>query len=163
MHKAYISLGSNQGNQIDNLRNAIRYLETDGKIKVLKVSSVYKTEPVGYEDQPWFYNAAAELKTEYSADQLLDVLLAVESQLGRVRNIRWGPRTIDLDLLLYDDIKMETEKLQLPHPRMLERDFVLIPLGEIAPNLEVRNWQLSELINNSKNNKKVVCIGTKLC
>jgi 2-amino-4-hydroxy-6-hydroxymethyldihydropteridine diphosphokinase len=134
--KAYIALGSNLGDRPALLNEALDALRRNPAVEVLRVSSFIETEPVGGPPgQGPFLNAAAELHTSLSADDLLRLLLDVEASLGRLRNERWGPRTIDLDLLLYDNQTREGRDLRLPHPRMHERDFVLRPLAEIAPDV----------------------------
>lgn len=133
--KAYIGLGSNIGDREVNIRRALDLLGEHSGIIVAGVSSLYETAPVGYVDQPDFINAVAILETDLSPHELLAVLLKVEEQMGRVRTIRWGPRVIDIDILLYGDVQVEENDLQVPHPRMMERRFVLEPLAEIAPDL----------------------------
>ncbi|GIP36366.1 2-amino-4-hydroxy-6-hydroxymethyldihydropteridine diphosphokinase [Paenibacillus sp. J2TS4] len=129
---AYIALGSNLGVREQYLQEALRKLNQHPFIQVVRHSNVYETEPVGYEEQGAFLNMAAKLSTRLHPQILLEELLQVEASLGRVREIRNGPRTIDLDLLLYDDTTIHTESLTLPHPRMHERAFVLVPLMEIV-------------------------------
>jgi 2-amino-4-hydroxy-6-hydroxymethyldihydropteridine diphosphokinase len=129
--RAYIALGSNLGDREAYLREALRRLDARDGIAIDRVSAVYETDPVGYTDQPKFLNMAAALTTERSPLDLLREMLDVERELGRVRDIRYGPRTIDLDLLLMDGVEFETEELTLPHPRMMERAFVLVPLLEV--------------------------------
>lgn len=128
-----IALGSNLGESQQNLNQAIRQLTNTSEIAVNAVSSWYETVPVG-PAQPNYLNGCALLTTRLSPHQLLDTLLGIETKLGRVRQERWGARTLDLDLLLYEDRVLDTPGLQLPHPRMRERAFVLVPLAEIAPN-----------------------------
>ena len=130
---AYIGMGSNIGDREANLSRAVAFLGQVNGVEVTAVSSYYNTAPVGYVQQPDFLNAAAEIKTTLSADELLQVCICIEKELGRERIIRWGPRTIDLDILLYGDQIINEEYLTVPHPRMHERDFVLEPLNEIAP------------------------------
>lgn len=142
MAKAYISLGSNMGNKIDNLQRAIFELSQIQEISVTAVSSVYRTAPMGYTEQDWFLNAVAELEVSVEAPQLLKTLLAVESKLGRVRIIHWGPRVIDLDLLLYNDEILKEKDIEVPHPRLTERAFVLVPLLEINPDLKLPSGAL---------------------
>ncbi|MGI9861061.1 2-amino-4-hydroxy-6-hydroxymethyldihydropteridine diphosphokinase [Moorella naiadis] len=132
---AYLGLGSNLGNREENMKKAVALLDATPGIEVERLSSWYETAPVGKTDQGWFLNSAARIKTTMPARELLRAVLAVEQQLGRVRRERWGPRTIDIDILLYDDINVTEPDLEIPHPRMLERAFVLIPLAEIAPDL----------------------------
>lgn len=134
MATAYLSLGCNLGDCPANLAGAIRKLNAHGSIEVTKVSSVYATEPVGNPDQPDFLNIAAELDTALSPHELLAACRAIEEDLGgREGRTLLGPRTIDLDILLYEQLEIADEKLVVPHPRMLERAFVLVPLAEIAP------------------------------
>jgi 2-amino-4-hydroxy-6-hydroxymethyldihydropteridine diphosphokinase len=132
---AAIALGSNLGNREANLRAAIEHLRALGEVK--KISSFHDTAPVGYLDQPHFLNAAALLRTPLPPQELLTALLAIEQQMGRDRaaSIPNGPRIIDLDILLYGDIVLDTPELVLPHPRLHERAFVLAPLAEIAPGM----------------------------
>ncbi len=133
MAKAFLSIGTNIGERLDNLNDALRGLADSEKIKITNVSSVYETDAVGYEDQAAFLNIAAEVETDFMPNELLDFCLALELELGRVRLFKWGPRLIDIDILLYDDVKIDTEKLKIPHPYMKERAFVMIPLIEISP------------------------------
>ena len=135
MSTAYISIGSNLGDRLGYIREAIRKLEHSKDVEICKASSVYETEPVGHEDQPRFLNMVLELKTTREPLSLLEHLLGIENQMGRKREQRWGPRNIDLDLLLYDDVVLNSDKLTLPHPRMHQRGFVLVPLAEIAPKV----------------------------
>lgn len=134
MSIAYIALGSNLGDKEKNLRRAIMLLMQQG-IDVEKVSSFISTEPYGVTDQPRFLNAVCRARTPLAPLALLDVLLATELAMGRVRLRHWGERNIDLDLLLYEDVVMDVPRLRLPHPDMQNRDFVLLPLAEIAPEL----------------------------
>lgn len=135
MATAFIGLGSNLGDRVETIRSALNQLRETPGIRVRAVSSLYETEPQDCPDQPWFLNGVAELQTDLSPEALLDQLLAIEARLQRERVIRYGPRTIDLDLLLYDDRLSVRAKLQLPHLRMHARPFVLIPLAEIAPQV----------------------------
>lgn len=133
MARAYIGLGSNLGDREAHLRAALQGLR-DGGVVILRTSCFVETLPVGKTDQPNFLNAAVALDTDLSARDLLDLLLRIESSLGRVRAERWGPRALDLDLLLYEDQVIREAGLEVPHPRMHERRFVLEPLAEIAPD-----------------------------
>lgn len=128
----YLGLGSNLGRKRKNIRIALTELEKYD-IKVVKVSSLRTTKPVGYEDQPDFVNAVAEIKTIVSPRKLLRIVKKIEKDMGRKRTRRWGPRLIDIDILLYGDRTMNTACLTLPHPRLADRSFVLEPLREIAP------------------------------
>jgi 2-amino-4-hydroxy-6-hydroxymethyldihydropteridine diphosphokinase len=134
MATAYLSLGSNLGDRLGYLTDAIRRLATP-HTRVTQVSSIYKTAPWGNTDQPSFLNMAAAVETDLTPDELLRHILSVEQALGRVRTVRWGPRTVDIDMLLFADERRTTGDLELPHPRMAERAFVLVPLLEIAPYL----------------------------
>lgn len=133
-HKAYISLGSNMGDREDNLKSALRIINDDITV-VTKVSKFYETKPVGYNDQANFLNCAAEIRTLLTPGELIRFLLKIENTLKRVREIQWGPRTIDLDVLLYDNEITSCEEIIIPHPRMHERLFVLVPLCDIAPHV----------------------------
>jgi len=129
--EAYAALGANLGDREASLREAIRRLGDAAGIEVRRISRIYETDPVGYTEQPAFLNMAVALGTTLSPLELLRAMLGIEKEMGRVRDIRWGPRVIDLDLLLYEDVGMETDELTLPHPRMGERSFVLVPLKDV--------------------------------
>lgn len=141
MNEAYVALGANLGDREAGLREALRRMADLPGVKLLRVSAVYETEPFGYADQPQFLNMAAALTAEMSPEELLGHLLNIEKDMGRVRTVRWGPRTIDLDLLLCGDKVVNTEYLTLPHPRMAERAFVLVPLREIWPEDRAFPWE----------------------
>lgn len=132
---AYLSLGSNLGDRANNLQDAIIALAAAG-VEVVRVSSFYETEPVDYLDQPWFLNCAAEVQTDLSASELLHALRAIESHIGSQKLIAKGPRLLDMDILLFGDEVIDTAELQVPHPRMHLRRFVLRPLAEIAPQAQ---------------------------
>lgn len=132
-HTAYIGMGSNMGNKDQNLQDAIKLIKSNINNKVTKLSEFYATKPVGYIEQDDFMNCALELKTLFQPEELIDFLLDIENQLKRERIIKWGPRTIDLDLLLYDNLISCDEHVIIPHPRMAERLFVIKPLCDIAP------------------------------
>ena len=131
MSRAYVALGSNLGDREENLRTALKHLQENG-VEVIKTSTFIETEPYGVTDQPGFVNAVCQVETELAPLELLRLLLSIEQEMGRVRLRRWGERNIDLDLLLYEDVVLESEELTLPHPDMQNRDFVLLPLAEIA-------------------------------
>jgi 2-amino-4-hydroxy-6-hydroxymethyldihydropteridine diphosphokinase len=134
--RAYIGLGGNVGDRASNLERAVAALRADPDLEVIRVSTFRETEPVGYVDQPPFLNGAVALDTELSAHELLERLLGVERALGRERaGPRFGPRTIDLDLLLYGNATLEEPGLTVPHPRLAERRFALEPLAELEPDL----------------------------
>jgi len=128
---AYIGLGSNMGDRTATCRRALELLAPS--CRVTKVSSFYCTEPVGFEGQEDFVNAVAEIETDLSPDELLNLCQRVEDELGRTRTVRWGPRTIDLDILLYGDHVIDKSDLVVPHPLLALRRFVLAPLCEVAP------------------------------
>lgn len=128
-----IALGSNLGDSLNYLNSSLQELERDSEIELVLCSRWYKTTAVG-PPQPDYLNGCAILRVHLSPNELLRRLLEIERQFGRVRNIYWGPRTLDLDLLLYEDIILDSPDLQIPHPRMKERAFVLVPLSEIVPN-----------------------------
>jgi 2-amino-4-hydroxy-6-hydroxymethyldihydropteridine diphosphokinase len=133
MQIAFLSAGSNLGDRKNNLEYAARSLAAAGT--VLKISSCFETEPVGYLDQPWFFNQAIELKTSWTPDELLLCCQRIEACCGRIRTFPNAPRTLDLDILLYGDLSINQKDLIIPHPRMAERRFVLEPLAQIAPDL----------------------------
>ena len=137
MTRAYVGLGANIGPRETNLVRAVDRLRATDGIEVLAVSQLRETEPVGVVDQPPFLNGAVELETALAPRELLDVLLEIERALGRVRHERWGPRTVDLDLLVYGDEIVDEPGLSVPHPRLHERRFALEPLSELAPELDV--------------------------
>ena len=138
MPRAYIGLGANLGEREAALRAAVAALDAADGIEVVAVSSFRETDPVGYVDQPRFLNGAAAIDTTLAPRELLDALLAVERSLGRTREgLRFGPRTIDLDLLLYGDESVDEPGLTVPHPRLHERAFALDPLAELDPGLVV--------------------------
>lgn len=132
MATVHICIGSNLGNREENCGKAIRFLIENG-IKVSRMSSLIETEPWGVTDQPKFVNTAVEAQTDLGPEELLDALKKIESDLGRLPAERWGPRLVDLDILFYDDLVMKTDDIEIPHPYIQERDFVLKPLAEIAP------------------------------
>jgi 2-amino-4-hydroxy-6-hydroxymethyldihydropteridine diphosphokinase len=132
---AFLSLGSNLGDRLANLKRTIEKIEESRQMKVMKTSPVYETEPVGYENQGRFLNLVVEVQTSLEPFALLERLLSIENQMGRKREKRWGSRNIDLDILLYDNRTVDSERLTIPHPRMHERRFVLVPLAQIAPKL----------------------------
>lgn len=134
MKDVYLSIGTNMGERYENLQHAVALLKEKKEIELIRVSSVYETAAVGYTDQADFLNIAVHLKTDISSTEMLKICQAIEQELGRVREFRWGPRVIDLDILLYNQENIETESLIVPHPRMYERAFVLVPLVEITPS-----------------------------
>jgi 2-amino-4-hydroxy-6-hydroxymethyldihydropteridine diphosphokinase len=134
---AFVGIGSNLGDREGNLRQAVELLSAEDGIDVVTVSEIRETDPVGPVDQGPFLNGAVRIETDLDPRELLERLLAVEECLGRVRRERWGPRTIDLDLLLYGDDVVDEPGLTVPHPRLHERRFALEPLSDLAPSLEI--------------------------
>jgi 2-amino-4-hydroxy-6-hydroxymethyldihydropteridine diphosphokinase len=148
----YLGLGSNKGDWEKSLNLALKELKSLKPIKILKISSIYETEPVGFKAQNWFLNAAVKIKTKLPPLELFYTLQGIERKMGRRRGKRWGPRKIDLDILLYEGIVMKKDKLILPHPEMYKRRFVLIPLIELGVRwkLPVLNLTPKRLLENIK-------------
>ena len=132
MTTVYIALGTNLGDRLANLRDAIDALAPD--VRVLRESTSYETPPWGYTDQPAFLNMVIKAETSLNPRALLSYLTKREDELGRVKNFKYGPRHIDLDILFYDDLVVDEDNLQIPHPRLHERAFVLVPLADLAPD-----------------------------
>ncbi|HZG55776.1 2-amino-4-hydroxy-6-hydroxymethyldihydropteridine diphosphokinase [Paenibacillus sp.] len=137
---AYLGLGSNIGARESSLAEAVRRLNALEGVRVTDASPLYETDPVGYTDQPPFLNMVCRIVTAYSPEALLEATLGIERELGRTRDVRWGPRTIDIDILLYGDATIETPDLTVPHPRLAERSFVLVPLMDVLRE-EERDWR----------------------
>ena len=147
MAEAFVGLGANLDNPLQQVRQAISELDAIERTRVLAASSLYRSAPVGYADQPDFINAVAKVQTGLSPYELLDALHVIENRHGRRRSVRNAPRTLDLDLLLYGILSVDENALTLPHPRMHERAFVLLPLAEIAPGALVPGYaSVSELL-----------------
>jgi 2-amino-4-hydroxy-6-hydroxymethyldihydropteridine diphosphokinase len=157
MTTVYLALGSNIGNREENLRRAVELLRGIG-ITVQNISSTYETEPVDFLDQDWFLNSVVQAETELAPLDLLKAVRAIESSMGSMKKFPKGPRLIDLDILLYDDQTIATPDLQVPHPRMLDRKFVMVPLAEIAPGLRHPSWNATaaEILENSTD-RSAVC------
>ena len=138
---AYVSLGSNMGDPKANVLQAVKSMDALPGLAVDAVSPVFRTEPQGLREQEWFANCVALLRVDagLSPEGLLDILSGIETGMGRVREERWGPRIIDIDILLYADIEWDSPRLKIPHPRMFERAFVLVPLMHLAPEIRIRN------------------------
>jgi 2-amino-4-hydroxy-6-hydroxymethyldihydropteridine diphosphokinase len=145
VNTAYLGLGSNLGDRRQHLAEAVRRLHAGPALQVVRVSSVYESSPVGVAAQPDFLNLVVQVATTHAPQELLAECLRIETDLGRERRERWGPRTIDIDLLLYGDVRIDDESLTVPHPRMRERSFVLTPLAEIAPGIKLDGKTLNEL------------------
>jgi 2-amino-4-hydroxy-6-hydroxymethyldihydropteridine diphosphokinase len=152
----YLSLGSNLGDRSANLRAAIAALPS-ANFHVHKVSSFYETEPVDYLDQPWFLNCVVEGQTELQPVELLRLLRKIEARAGSKKAFAKGPRLLDIDILLFGGLSVNTPELQVPHPRMLERRFVLAPLAEIAPQLKLPQWTgtVSDLLVETSDTSRV--------
>lgn len=134
MSRAVIGMGSNLGDKFGNIKQGLKAISLLPATKLIKASKIYETDPVGYSEQPMFYNAVLLIETELSPNALLGACLGIEAGVGRLRTIVNGPRTLDLDLLLYESIKTESFELTLPHPKMMKRAFVLVPLCDIFPS-----------------------------
>lgn len=149
MTPVFLGLGSNIGDREAQIGLAVEELSRHPEIVLRRTSALYETEPVGYKAQPPFLNAVAELDTRLTAFELLETALAIEAKMGRKRQIHWGPRTIDLDILLYDNARIQSASLIVPHPRLQDRKFVLIPLMELAPDLLVpgTNKRIRDLLD----------------
>jgi len=156
-HIAYIGIGSNLGDKLHHCEKAISEILKIDQNKLLAKSSLFKTQPVGYTSQDLFVNGVIKIETNLEALDLLHKLKTIESQLGRVETFRWGPRTIDLDILFFDDAEIHTGELRIPHPFIQDRQFVLIPLAEIDPTLvhPVLKKTVQELLNNLKGDQGV--------
>jgi 2-amino-4-hydroxy-6-hydroxymethyldihydropteridine diphosphokinase len=152
----YLALGSNVGKREDNLRAAVRQLREAG-VLIKRHSNIYETEPVDYLDQDWFLNAVLEAETVLPACELLARMREIETAMGSKKPFAKGPRLIDLDLLLYGDETIDVPDLQVPHPRMLKRRFVLVPLAEIAPDYRHPSWKgtVRELLQNTPDRSEI--------
>ena len=146
MPLVYLAMGSNLGDRPGNLRAALERLQDRGAIRLLRVSPVYENRAIGMGEADDFLNAVAELETSLEPEDLLDACLEVELQLGRERKGGWAPRTIDLDLIHYEGVTCRTERLNLPHPRLAERDFVTVPLRDLAPDLMIGGVSVSDMV-----------------
>ena len=156
MNKAYLLIGGNMGDRLANLANAKDAIQE--QVGVIKnISAIYETAAWGLEEQPSFLNQALLLETDFEALDLLNRLLKIEIQMGRIRNLPLGPRTIDLDIIFFNDQIIESDKLTIPHPQMQKRNFVLTPLNEIAPEL------IHPIFNKTINQLLIECTDTLLC
>lgn len=154
---AWISFGSNMGDRFELILQALTQIHHSDFVSIQKVSNIYETEPVGFKEQEYFLNGAAELSTTLNPIELLHFLLDIEKNLGRRRELRWGPRTIDLDILLHEDQIIKTGDLMIPHPEMTNRQFVLKPLAEIAVDVVVPgvNKSIIELLAEISDNSQI--------
>lgn len=155
MTECHIGLGSNLADPARQLNDALRRLDALERTAVLDVSPFYRTTPVGPQDQPDFINAVARIETAFSPLALLDALQQIESRAGRVRTRRWGPRTLDLDLLTYGDLVYHDARLTVPHPRLQERAFVLIPLHDVSPDLVLPDHRAVAMLKERCNSEGV--------
>ena len=156
-HIAYIGIGSNLGDKLYHCEKAISEILRIDRHQLLAKSSLFKTEPVGYTSQDWFVNGVIKIETDLEPSELLRSLKTIETRLGRTGTFRWGPRTVDLDILFFDDIQIQTGALKIPHPLIQNRRFVLIPLAEIDPNFfhPVLNKTVHELLNDLQEDQEV--------
>jgi len=156
--KVYLGIGSNLGDRCGHIQKAITYLKKVKNVKITKCSSLYETKPVGYKKQPWFINCALELETSLPPEELLKNLTRIEKALGRKREVKWRPRLIDLDILFYGQRIIKNEDLNIPHPEIAKRKFVLIPLDEINPRIYHPQLKktVSQILNGLRNNKQEV-------
>lgn len=147
--RAYLGLGSNIGDGPANLRLALERLDAVEGMAVEAVSPFYRTEPQGLADQDWFANCVARIRLDgpWTPETLLDATSRIEAAMGRVRTVAWGPRVIDIDILLLDGVEWRSDRLQIPHPRMCERAFVLVPLMHLAPELRIRGASPSQWLS----------------
>lgn len=151
MSEVYLGLGSNIGERKGNIESALSLLGE--KVNILDKSSYYETEPVGFKDQPWFLNIVIRVQTDLSPKELLAFNQSIEKKMKRVKSILNGPRIIDVDILTYDNIKIESEDLIIPHPRMHERAFVIVPMFEIAPKIIINGIAIKDIIKDLKGEK----------
>jgi len=155
--RAFLGLGSNLGDRLGNIARAIKLLGDSPSVKVLRQASLYETEPVGVEDQPWFINTALEIETGLAPQELYALCKEIEKKIGRKERGRWRPREIDLDILLLGDLVIEQDNLQIPHPQMHQRRFVLVPLVELNGQLvhPKLNKTMKELLESLADKKEV--------
>lgn len=152
MKRAFLSLGSNMGDKKKYLYEAIKLLDSYTGVRIVNLSSLYETNPWGYTEQDLFMNLVVEVETTLSPIELLDCCQWIEQELGRVRLVKWGPRVIDVDILLFEDELINTDRLTVPHPFMAERDFVMIPLCEIAKDLKINGVKVETVAKRFDSN-----------
>ncbi len=133
--RVFIGVGSNLGRKEENVRRALDLLAGERGVSLTRVAPLYKTDPVGYQEQDWFVNTVAEIETILPPRELLEALMRIENGMGRRRAVRWGPRVIDLDILLYGKTTVSEPDLEIPHPRLQERAFVVVPLAQLQPDM----------------------------
>ncbi|MCB2286424.1 2-amino-4-hydroxy-6-hydroxymethyldihydropteridine diphosphokinase [Clostridium algidicarnis] len=153
MNKIYLGLGSNIGDTKKNIETAISILSK--KVNIKDKSSYYETEPVGFKDQPWFLNIVIEGETNLRVEELLNFTQSVESDMKRVKTFLNGPRIIDVDILLYNDVNIASERLTVPHPRMYERAFVMVPLFELSKDLIINDISIEDIIKKLKGKETI--------
>ena len=162
MVKVYLSIGSNVGNKLMNIKKAVNHIKKS--LKISRISPIYDTEPVGYKKQGWFLNCAVEAETDMGPFKLLSFLKSIEKRLKRKKMFRYGPRTMDIDIIFYGNKMLKSGKLMIPHPRMHRRLFVLEPLSRISPNFAHPKYKktIGELKNKLKSKKEVRLHSSKL-
>jgi 2-amino-4-hydroxy-6-hydroxymethyldihydropteridine diphosphokinase len=144
--EVYLGLGTNKGERESNLRRAVDLIEELPTVKLVATSAIYETAPWGYTEQNDFLNMCLKIRTDLAPKKLLAKLQQIEEKLGRIREERWGPRVIDIDILIYDNLQVETAQLTIPHPRIEERSFVLIPLQELEPDLVLNGSKIDHYL-----------------
>jgi 2-amino-4-hydroxy-6-hydroxymethyldihydropteridine diphosphokinase len=152
-HVSFLSLGTNLGNKNGNLRRALALLSENQAMGVVKLSSIYQTAPQNFTEQEDFLNCTCEIRTAFDPTQLINFCKSIEWKLGRKTMFRYGPRLVDVDILLYDDLTITTSELSIPHPELVRRNFVLTPLNEIAPNLVVHGKRLAHWMSLCSNQR----------
>ena len=164
MAHAYIGFGSNIDNRLNYITQALRLLLEADNVSLIQISSVYETEPVGYEEQDWFLNGVVSVETGLPVHELLVLLKTIEKEVGREHRARWGPREVDLDLLIYDQCCINTPDLIVPHPEMHQRSFVLVPFAEIAPDVHhpILQQNIQTLLSNLNDEKAVKLVAPPL-
>lgn len=164
MARVFLSIGSNLGDRVANIQQAVSMLSLDNRIKILKTSSFYETQPWGNKNQPWFINAAMAIETVLDPEELLSIFQNIELKLGRKRGLfkKWSERTLDIDILMYDEQIINSKNLIIPHPYMHERAFVLVPMLEVKADLvhPIFNKTISELYDELQNPEDVFLYGT---
>lgn len=148
MPKAYLGLGSNLGIRKENIDSAISLIKNHQQVNITKISSYYETEPIGYKEQNWFLNIVIEIDTSLQPYELLEFCGVIEEKLMRKREVKWGPRTIDVDILLYEGFTSQDERLTLPHPQMTKRAFVMVPLQEIVEDIAIEDKNIDQIVKD---------------
>lgn len=154
MNRAYLGLGTNIGDRLGYLKQACDILRESNNINIIKESKIYETKAWGYKNQDDFLNMCVEIQTNLSPEDLLNFCQGIEEKLNRKRIIRWGPRTIDVDILFFNDLQLKSEKLLIPHPRITERAFVLIPLMDLNKELAIKDKSIKEHLSLLTNEEK---------